>query len=96
MIMTGIQNETRNVAPIAIEKALQTVPRDLERGLAPVIQRAVVGMVHSAVENAMKDALERSLLPAVAGASERLGEKLTADFTSEMIQLATSLSFLSR
>jgi hypothetical protein len=63
---------------MAIQAGLQNVSRDLESGLTPVIQRLVGGI--------LRDVVEKTMVPAINGASETLGEKLLSDFKSEMLQ----------
>lgn len=52
-VSSTIQNEIRmvtsNAVPAAIFDALQTMPKELENGLTPVIQRNVTGVVQASV-----------------------------------------------
>ena len=49
-VLTAIKDEIRTVTnafPGAISDALKTMPTQLEKGLAPIIQRSVTGVVQS-------------------------------------------------
>ena len=44
---------TGNIVPAAIFDALQIMPKEIEKGLAPIIQRSVESVVQSSVSRFM-------------------------------------------
>ncbi|WVW86356.1 hypothetical protein I302_108400 [Kwoniella bestiolae CBS 10118] len=91
-----IQNEVRTVTsnqvPAAIYDALQTVPKELERSLAPVVQRTISNLVSNAMDKAVHEAIQHTLLPAMTQASSSVVEQLSAEMRSEMLQIRKELS----
>ncbi|WWC72202.1 uncharacterized protein I206_106162 [Kwoniella pini CBS 10737] len=91
-----IQNEVRTVTsdqiPAAIYDALQTVPKELERGLAPLVQRTISNLVSNAMDKAVQEAIQHSLLPALTQASSNVVEQLSSEMRSEMLQIRKELS----
>ncbi|WVF67284.1 hypothetical protein IAT40_002034 [Kwoniella sp. CBS 6097] len=91
-----IQNEVRTVTsnqvPAAIFDALQTVPKDLERGLAPVVQRTISTLVQNAMDKAVQEAVQHTLLPAMTQAGSTICEQLMTEMRSEMLQIRKELS----
>ncbi|WWC64793.1 uncharacterized protein I303_107405 [Kwoniella dejecticola CBS 10117] len=91
-----IQNELRTVTsnqvPAAIYDALQTVPKELERSLAPLVQRTISNLVANAMDKAVQEAIQHSLLPALTQASSSVVEQLSAEMRSEMLQIRKELS----
>ncbi|OCF43692.1 hypothetical protein I317_02444 [Kwoniella heveanensis CBS 569] len=93
---TTIQNEVRTVTsnqvPAAIFDALQTVPKELERALAPVMQRTISTLVQNAMDKAVHEAVQHTLLPAMTQASSTVCDQLMTEIRSEMLQIRKELS----
>ncbi|OCF61584.1 hypothetical protein L486_01236 [Kwoniella mangroviensis CBS 10435] len=91
-----IQNEVRTVTsnqvPAAIYDALQSVPKELERSLAPVVQRTISNLVSNAIDKAVQEAIQHTLLPAMTQTSSNVIEQLSAEMRSEMLQIRKELS----
>ncbi|WWC91899.1 uncharacterized protein L201_006848 [Kwoniella dendrophila CBS 6074] len=91
-----IQNEVRTVTsnqvPAAIFDALQTVPKELERSLVPIVQRTISNLVSNAMDKAVQEAIQHTLLPAMTQASSSVVESLSAEMRSEMLQIRKELS----
>ncbi|WVQ94883.1 hypothetical protein IAU59_001968 [Kwoniella sp. CBS 9459] len=91
-----IQNEVRTVTsnqvPAAIFDALQTVPKELERALAPVVQRTISTLVQNAMDKAVHEAVQHTLLPAMTQAGSTICDQLMTEMRSEMLQIRKELS----
>ncbi|WVQ84735.1 hypothetical protein IAT38_006892 [Cryptococcus sp. DSM 104549] len=93
---TAIQSELRAITsasiPTAIDEALQTLPKDLERGLAPVVQRTVATMVQNSMERVVHESIQLSLAPALNNATAALSDRFMDELKSEMLQIRKELS----
>ncbi|WVR09594.1 hypothetical protein IAU60_006666 [Kwoniella sp. DSM 27419] len=90
-IQTEIRTVTSNQIPAAIFDALQTVPKELERGLGPLVQRTITDLVQNAVDRAVQEAIQHTLLPAVNQASSSLVDQIMSEMKSEMLQIRKGL-----
>ncbi|ORX39427.1 hypothetical protein BD324DRAFT_619680 [Kockovaella imperatae] len=92
MIQSELRSAVTSTIPPALSTALQGMPRDLERTLAPAFQRIVSSVVQTSIDRAVQDALTNSLLPTMDAANARLAEQLQSDFKSEMVQIRKDFS----
>ncbi|WRT70042.1 uncharacterized protein IL334_007036 [Kwoniella shivajii] len=91
-IQQEIRTVTSNQVPAAIFDALQTVPKELEKGLTPVVQKTIANLVQNAMDKTVQEGIQHTLLPAMTQASTSIVEQLSSDLRSEMLQIRKELS----
>ncbi|KAK8853387.1 hypothetical protein IAR55_004091 [Kwoniella newhampshirensis] len=95
-ITTTIQTEVRTVVanqiPAAIFDVLQTVPKELERGLTSTIQRTVSSVIQASMDRAIDDSIQQTLMPAIQHAGSTLTDQLVTELKSEMLQIRKEMS----
>ncbi|WWD19814.1 hypothetical protein CI109_104278 [Kwoniella shandongensis] len=91
-----IQNEVRTVVanqvPAAIFDVLQSVPKELERGLSSTIQRTVSSVIQASMDRAIQESIQHNLMPAIQVAGSTLTDQLMTELKSEMLQIRKELS----
>ncbi|ORY31618.1 hypothetical protein BCR39DRAFT_525930 [Naematelia encephala] len=83
-VQTEVHSVTAGQIPTAIHDALQSLPRDLERAVAPVVQRSLAALV--------QDGLDRHLGAAIALEVGRAKEQIVAELRTEIAQLVKDIS----
>ncbi|OXG43137.1 hypothetical protein C359_01528 [Cryptococcus neoformans Bt120] len=91
-LMPQLVGELGNEVQREVKSCLDKVPKNLEKGLGPVVSRTVAGVVQTSVEKMIQQAIHSHLLPTLTQSTSSLTDTLLTELKSEMLQMRKELT----